>query len=260
MDTLFFIAAKLVGALLRLETWLLLGLAGTLWFVARRRPRAALRLGGALFALLVAITVFPLGAPLVQRIERSFPAHPPLTRVDGIIVLGGAEDAASTAAWQQVQLNDAAERFTAALALARRFPDARVLFTGGSGRLRDLGGTANNEAGVAERFFTEQGIVAPRLLLEGASRNTAENARLSREVAQPQPGETWVLVTTAYHMPRAMRSFVAAGWTGLVPYPVDYRTGRFADGMGWDLAGHLQLLNVAIRETVGQLAYRFTGR
>ena len=113
---------------------------------------------------------------------------------------------------------------------------------------------------MAGRFFRDQGVAPERLLLEGQSRNTAENARLSLDLAAPAPHETWVLVTSAFHMPRAMRSFEAAGWTGLVPWPVDYRTSAFTDGVGWNLTRNLQVLNTAIRERVGQVAYRLSGR
>lgn len=113
---------------------------------------------------------------------------------------------------------------------------------------------------MAERLFREQEIARERLLLEGQSRNTAENARPSRELAAPAPDETWVLVTSAFHMPRALRSFEAAGWTGLAPWPVDCRTSAFADGMGWNLARNLQVLKTAIREQAGQIDYRLFGR
>ena len=159
-----------------------------------------------------------------------------------------------------MQLNEGAERYTAALALARRFPGAQVLFTGGSGALRDAAGAATSEAYIAERFFLDQGIAPKRLLLESQSRNTAENARLSLKLAGAAPDEDWVLITSAFHMPRAMRSFEAAGWDSLVAWPVDYRTSRFGDGIGWNLIQNLAVLNTAIRERVGQLAYRLSGR
>ena len=136
----------------------------------------------------------------------------------------------------------------------------KLLFTGGSGALRDIAGAAVSEASIAERFFLEQGIDPERLLLEGRSRNTAENARLSLALANPGADETWVLVTSAFHMPRAMRSFEARDGRASSPGPVDYRTSRFTDDIGWDLTRNLQVLNTAIREQVGQLAYRLTGR
>ena len=225
-----------------------------------QRRRIALWISSLTLGMLVVLSVLPLGDLLLQPIERRYPANPSLDAVDGIIVLGGGEDARASAYWGQVQLKEGAERFTAAMELARRFPEAKVLFTGGSGALRDVAGAITSEASVAERFFVTQGIAPERLLLEGQSRNTAENARLSLILADSAPDKTWVLVTSAFHMPRAMRSFDAAGWDGLVAWPVDYRTSGFADGIGWDLTGNLSVLQTAVREHVGMLAYRLTGR
>ncbi len=260
MDTIFFIASKLIGALLRPDTWIIVALAVVILALLMNRRRFALWVGSITLALLVALTILPLGDLLLQPIEQTYPAEPALDQVDGIIVLGGGEDARASAFWGQMQLNEGGERFTAALALARRFPEARILFTGGSGALRDLAGAETSEADMAGRFFRDHGVPPERLLLEGQSRNTAENARLSLALAAPAPNETWVLVTSAFHMPRAMRSFETAGWTGLVPWPVDYRTSAFKDGMGWNLTRNLQVLNNAIREQVGQIAYRLSGR
>lgn len=260
MDTAFFIASKLIGGLLRPDTWIVIALGLIVLALLTQTRRLALWISSSSLAALIALAVMPLGDLLLKPIERTYPAQPPLGRVDGIIVLGGGEDARAGAYWGQMQINEAGDRYTAALALARQFPKARVLFTGGSGELRDLGGAATSEADMAGRFFRDQGIAPDRLLLEGDSRNTAENARLGIALASPAPDETWVLVTSAYHMPRAMRSFEAAGWTGLVPWPVDYRTSDFADGMGWNLTRNLLVLNTAIREQVGQFAYRVLGR
>jgi len=220
--------------------------------------------GCALLALTLAATVtiaiLPLGELLIRPLETSYPANPTVTAPDDIIVLGGAEDARRTAYWHQVQLNDAAERFTAALALARRFPKAKLIFTGGSGSLSHALEKGINGAAVAKQFFSEQGILASRLILENKSRNTAENARLTYALLQPEPGQTWVLVTSAFHMPRAMRSFQRAGWTGVISHPVDYRSGRFVDDIGWDLTKNLKTLNTAVKGYVGLFAYSTTGR
>jgi uncharacterized SAM-binding protein YcdF (DUF218 family) len=260
MDTIFFIASKLIGTLLRPDTWIVIALGLIVLALLTQRRRLALWTGSVTLAALSTLAILPLGDLLLQPIERTYPAQPSLGRVDGIIVLGGGEDARAGAYWGQMQLNEGGERYTAALALARQFPEGRVLFTGGSGALRDLAGTSTSEADMAGQFFRDQGIAPERLLLEGQSRTTAENARLSLALASPAPGETWVLVTSAFHMPRAMRSFEAAGWSGLVPWPVDYRTSSFAYGIGWNLTRNLQVLNTAIREQVGQVAYQLSGR
>ena len=260
MDTAFFIASKLIGAILRPDTWIIIALAIVVLALIMQRRRLALLVGGLTLVALVTLAILPLGSLLLQPIERSYPANPPLSKVDGIIVLGGGEDARASAYWGQMQFNEGGDRFAAGIALARQFQDAQLLFTGGSGALRDVAGATVSEASIAGRFFLDQGIDPDRLLLEGRSRNTTENASLSLVLANPSPDETWVLVTSAFHMPRAVRSFEAAGWTGLVAWPVDYRTSRFIDGIGWDLTRNLQVLNTAIREQVGQLAHGLTGR
>jgi uncharacterized SAM-binding protein YcdF (DUF218 family) len=260
MDTVFFIASKLIGAVLRPDTWIVIALCLIVLALLTQRRRLALWTSSVTLTALFALAILPLGDLLLQPIERTYPAQPPVGRVDGIIVLGGGEDARASAYWGQMQLTESGERYTVALALARQFPDARVLFTGGSGALRDLAGASTSEADMAGQFFRDQGTEADRLLLEGQSRNTAENARLSLALASPAPSETWVLITSAFHLPRAMRSFETAGWTGLIPWPVDYRTSSFADGIGWDLTHNLKVLNTAIRERVGQIAYRLSGR
>lgn len=253
MDGAVFVLTKVLSAFLRPDTWLTLALliiVLLLWF---RSYVFAFRLSWLTLIVVLFIGFIPVGDIILQPIERAFPANPDLRQVDGIIVLGGGEEAASTAYWGQLQLNEGAERYTAALELAHRFQSARILFTGGSGRVRDVMGSDTSEADVAREFFLGQGIGRERLLLEGKSRNTAENARLSLEIAAPKSGETWVLVTSAFHMPRAMRRFEASGWRGLVAWPVDYRTAGFVDGLGWDLTGNLKTLTIAIRERAGQL-------
>jgi uncharacterized SAM-binding protein YcdF (DUF218 family) len=255
MDTLIFIISKLVGALIRPETWLLLGLAGGFVALLLGRLRLARRVAGATLVATLLLAVFPFGEVLLRPLESRFPANPVLTQVDGIVVLGGAGDAQKSAHWDQPQLLEGAERYTAALALARQFPEAQLVFAGGSGLLADFSGRDLPESLVAAAFFHAQGLDASRLLLEERSRNTLENARFSLPLAQPQAGQRWLLVTSAFHMPRALHAFEQAGWPPLVAYPVDYRSGRFADGIGWNLAKNLDLLNIAVKEYVGLLVH-----
>lgn len=261
MDSLFFIASKLVWGLIRPDSWLVIGAGLALIGIVSGRRRLALGAGGFTFGALFLLAVLPLGDLLIGPLESRYPLPPEPERVDGIILLGGAEDGTWTVAGPQPRFNDAAERFTEALRLARRHPGAKLVFTGGSGALRDLGrGGMAPGASVAERFFLEQGLPPGQLILETASRNTAENARLSRDLVRPAPGETWLLVTSAFHMERAMRSFEAAGWTGLLAWPTDFRARPFRAGLGWDLRHNLDLLTTALREHVGLLAYRIAGR
>lgn len=261
MDTVYFIVSKLVGALVRVDSWILLVLALIVFAMFLEWRRLAKALAVATFAGLFALAVLPLGDLLLRPLEQTYPPAPQIDRVDGIIVLGGGEDVAATVFWGQPQVNEGGDRILAGLSLAHRYPKARILLAGGSGRLRDAAGAdKTSEADIAARIFLSQGLSRERLLLERRSRNTAENARLSRVLAKPEAGEVWVLVTSAFHMPRAMESFRATGWNDIVAYPVDYRTVGFADGIGWEPAGHIETLNTAIKAWVGLLAYRIAGR
>ncbi len=260
MDTAFLIISKLLGGLIRPESWLVFGMGFAFFALLRGRLRIARAALGITFLATVLLAIFPFGEVLLRPLESRYPVNPVLTHVDGIVVLGGGGDRQKSDYWGQPQLLEGAERYTAALELARRFPQAKVVFSGGGWTPGDLTGEDSAESAVARAFFMAQGLAADRLLLESKSRNTLENAANSLSIAQPQAGQTWLLVTSAFHMPRALRSFVSAGWPELVPYPVDYRSGRFVDGVGWDLAENLFNLNLAVKEYVGLLVYGLKGR
>lgn len=258
MDTLFFFASKLVWAVIRPETWLVIGIAAA-FVMFRRKPGVARALIGGLLVATVFLGYVPVGSFLIRGLEARYPADPPLDRIDGIIVLGGAEETGPSALSGQPELNAAGERMSAAAGLALAHPQARLLFTGGSGALGDVGRNPPN-ADLARRYFLAFGIAAERIFLEPLSRNTAENAAFSLPVASPQPGEVWVLVTSAWHMPRAMDSFARAGWPEIVPWPVDHRGLSPGRGFRWNLAENLMVLNTVSKEWVGSFAYGLTGR
>ena len=260
MDTAFFILSKLIGLALQIETWLVIGMVVTLAAGRFARPRLARWSGSVTLVALLVVGTFPIGEVLLRPLETEFPPRAAPSQIDGIVVLGGVEDQRATVAWGEPQLNEAAERLTVAAALAIAHPEARLVFSGGSGRLRNTVLGQPEIPSVAVDFFVSLGIDPDRITWEVQSRNTAENARFSNEVAAPAPDETWVLVTSAFHMGRALASFEAAGWGEIIPYPVDYRTGSFSDGIGWNFSGNLEVLNIAIKEWVGRLAYRLTGR
>lgn len=256
MEIAHFILSKLIGAVIRVDSWLVIAIGVILFALLTGRMRLATGAAAGTFATILILAILPLGDLLLRPLERAYPVDPPLDHVDGIIVLGGATNQAASVFWGQPQISEAGDRMTAGVALARRFPAAKVVFTGGSGRIRDLGGAATTEASVAREIFGSLGLQADRMLYEDRSRNTADNARLSLPLAEPQPGEVWLLVTSAYHMPRSMARFEAVGWPGLVAWPVDYIGRSFSDGIGWNLTRNLYALNVAIKEGVGLLALR----
>jgi uncharacterized SAM-binding protein YcdF (DUF218 family) len=256
MQSLFFIVSKLIWGVVRPETLLLLLFASGWLLVRAGRVRLGHAMG--LIALLSCclIAVFPMGDVLLNPLETAYPIEPDVHNVAGIVVLGGGESGIQSKVWSQPNSNDAGDRFTTALSLAHKHPNAIVLFTGGSGRL--MGGAPG--ADIARDIFLGAGLDNSRLILEGASRNTAENGVMSLELAPDNLNGEWLLVTSAFHMRRAVASFCAAGWKNIVPWPTDYRTGGFADRIGWNFALNLNELNLGVREWIGLAAYRLTSR
>jgi uncharacterized SAM-binding protein YcdF (DUF218 family) len=256
-----FIFSKIGFELVRPGNVLLLILAvGTvlLWLQGDRKRRWGRALISTATLAVLIVVATPLPDWLLAPLENRFPMPDKLPeRIDGIVVLGGAIDEIVTAARGKIALTPQAARLTEAMSLARLHPEAKVLFAGGSGRWL---GPAIAEAQIAGRFFGEIGLDPKRLVLEDRSRNTYENAIYAKRLANPKPGERWVLITSASHMPRAMGCFRAQGWD-VIPFPVDYRTA--ADPRSphlFDLAAATANLDSAVKEWSGLVAYRLMGR
>jgi uncharacterized SAM-binding protein YcdF (DUF218 family) len=220
------------------------------------RTRLGIRLVGLVTALCLVVTVLPVGPWLLHPLEDRFPAAVVPERVDGIIVLCGAINPVLSAARRQPILTDSAERLFSFVALARRYPEARLVFTGGSASVVD---TVDREADVARTVFQGLGLDTGRVLFERESRNTYENAVLTKRLIDPKPGERWVLVTSAYHMPRAIGCFRAQGWP-VIPYPVDYGTSPGGDAPSFSLLEGLDGVHWALREWIGLAFYYLAGR
>ena len=259
MGDLFFIASKTIGTAARAETWLLLAMALGLIALYRNRPTQAKVWLTLSFASTFILTMFPFGDLLLANLESQYPANPPVTHVDDIIILGGDEDIDAYRRWGGTEVNEAGERLIAAVTLSRQFPDAKLIYTGGTA---SLGGDANPQdpSEMMRDAWIALGVAPERITLEQASRNTAENARLTLALIQPQPGQTHLLVTSAFHMPRSMETFERNGWTGLIPWPVDFRSGSLTSGPGWKLDKNLTALDTALKEYAGLLAYWVAGQ
>jgi uncharacterized SAM-binding protein YcdF (DUF218 family) len=252
-----FIFGKLVWAVLQPGNLLMLCLlAGVLLFLLSRGRRGKVLVG--LSALgFVLLAVAPIGSAMLLALEERFPRPVQLPeRIDGILLLGGAVDPAPSLSYRETVFNDAVARVLGAIALARRHPEAKLALVSGEGGFFPVG---YSEAQATLGFVTDEGIPPARVILEDKSRSTHENAVYAKEVFRPAPGEIWVLVTSAYHMPRAMGAFTAAGWH-VIPYPVDYKidpgTGLHAN---FSLVDGLSVSSLAGKEWVGLVGYRLMG-
>lgn len=223
-----------------------------------RYRRLGRRLLAGLLAFGIVVAVLPLGEWLTLPLENRFAQLKALpARVDGIVVLGGAVDQFVSRARGQPAVNSSAERLVAFAELARKYPSAILLFSGGSGKLfrQDI-----KEAEAAAGFLEQLGLDTARVRFEARSRNTAESAVNAHALARPKQGAVWLLITSARHMPRAYGLYRAAGWR-IVPYPVDYLTdGRFRLRLGFDFAGGLGGLGAALKEWIGLTYSYVSGR
>src|SRR5947209_15092333 len=202
---MFFLLAKILGFFAIPSNLLIsLGLLGIV-LMATRFARVGRGLVVATLLLIAIAGLSPLGNALILPLEERFPLWDSSRGApSGIVSLGGAIDTVVSPARGEVALNEAAERLTAIAELARRYPEARILFSGGSGRLiyRDA-----TEAEFAARLFQSFGVTKERIALEDKSRDTDENARYTKDLLHPKAGERWLVVTSAHHMPRAIGSF-----------------------------------------------------
>ena len=236
---------------------LLLALLGVLaWRLRFRRIGAAI---AALSLVVLAVcSLTPAGLLMTAYLEDRFPRPELPEHVTGIVVLGGSFDTRVARTRGEPELNEAADRVTEAMALAHRYPQAKILFSGGVAAVLE---DDIPETDAAKAFFAAQGLDPARLLLDGRARDTYENAVYSKVIADPKPGETWLLVTSASHMPRAVGCFRAAGFD-VTPYPVDYRTpsGPAVWRPSSATTRNLEKVHFAIREYLGLAAYYLTGR
>lgn len=255
---MFFLLSKLFWLVAQpISLAVLLMIAG-LVLVGWRRPGWGLGLGGTGVSVLLVCAYTSLGMVLIAPLEDRFvrPEVMP-TEVSAIIMLGGATDGPVSSARGHSELNEAGDRVMETLRLAQLYPTAKVVLTGASG---SLGGEPDSEAAIAGRLLGAMGVAPGRLVLEEASRNTAENAQLTGALLESGNGAV-MLVTSAFHMPRAMGLFARTG-LGVVPWPVDYRgSGRVPLWIDLDSPVlNLNIATVAIREWIGLLVYAGTGR
>jgi uncharacterized SAM-binding protein YcdF (DUF218 family) len=255
---LFVHLAKLGWALITPSTALsLLVLGGVVAGLLGWRHGTRLSLLAALLVLAAGLS--PLGHWLMGSLENRFP---PLREVPpgitGVIVLGGLVDDAVSEARGQLAVNEAGERLLGFVSLAKSLPQARLVISGGSG---PYSAASLPEADLLAAAAADLGVAPARLEIERRSRTTHENAAMSRALLRPAPDERWLLVTSAFHMPRAMGSFRQAGFH-VVAWPVDFRTAGVVQTPGGfgDVSSGLRRVDAATREWVGLLAYWLTGR
>lgn len=256
---MFHVMSQIGGLLAPSNVITLIGVLGLIVMAATPWRRVGLALAGGGICGILAAGLLPVGSWAIFPLEQRFPAFVDDGRpITGIIVLSGALELTRTAARRQFAVNGAAERLFAFMDLARRYPAARLVYSGGNSR---IGSRLPPEAWTATEYLKTLGLPGDRLTIETRSRDTWENARETRNLVRPGPGERWLLVTSAWHMPRAVGSFEQAGFP-VIPYPVDFQTNGARDlWQPFTVVGQgLERLDLAAREWLGLIGYRLSGR
>jgi uncharacterized SAM-binding protein YcdF (DUF218 family) len=259
VDTVLWFISKIFWRLASPNNSLLLILlvgVGLLYF---GREKLGRRLVAIATTIIILFSLFPIPSMLLIPLENRFPIPEPLPEdINGVIVLGGAEIPKFTQVRGQVSLGDSAERLTTFVSLARRFSNAKFVYVGGQGA---IGAQEYKEAFTARLFFEQMGLDSDRIMFDSQSRNTLENAQNAFQLAHPKKGEKWVLITSAWHMPRSVGIFRKLGWE-VIPYPVDFKTTgklaltlRFPPGLSSTSA-----VSKVIYEWIGLIYYRLLGR
>jgi uncharacterized SAM-binding protein YcdF (DUF218 family) len=258
MDTAIWIFSKIIWALVKLDNLLLFSLVVGSLLLFTDRKSLGRKLVTISSVILLVFTILPFNSLIILPLENRFPIPEPLPKsIDGIIVLSGAERKTITKARGQVVLRDSAERLTTFVGLSRRYPNAKLVFTGGAGSLTNQ---KFKSVGTAQMLFEQLGLTSDRVKFEYDARNTQENGQNSYDLMKPKRGENWVLITSASHMPRAVGVFRKVGWS-VIPYPVDYSTTGEIE-FTLDLGGFqtVTATSSALHEWAGILAYWLMGR
>ncbi len=255
---MFFIASKVLWWVVSPVTLLLL-CAFLAVALARWRPWVGRGVALLCIGALIVCAIFPVGVLLLRPLEQRFPPPPPeMPPPYGIIILGGAITEDMSAAHGQTIFGDGAARLTEAAILARRYPLSRIVYTGGSATFMP---TVSTEAAEGKKLLVALGVDPERIAIESRSRNTFENARFTAALVAPRPDQTWLIVTSAWHIPRSLGLFRKAGFNA-VAYPVDYHA--FGDRRDFrlnrDPARGLWLFEMGVHEWIGLTAYRLAGK
>ncbi len=255
---MFFVLSKVLWFVIQPLNLIALLVIGSVLASWHGKARAARWMAVLAMLGLIAPIVVPIDRWLLEPLERRFSAPDPMPqRIDGIILLGGAQRPTLTAYWEQPELNASAETLTTFLALARRYPTAKLVFSGGSGDIfrQDL-----SEEQTVRLFLKQQGFDETRVQYENKSRNTYENALFSHRLVEPRLNETWLMITNARTVPRAMGVFRKVGWN-VTPMPADHTVVPNGEWQPqFNLALGFAAINEGLHEWLGMIAYYFSGK
>jgi uncharacterized SAM-binding protein YcdF (DUF218 family) len=227
------------------------------WLLLFKRQRAGRKLIGIGLIMIFLFGLSPLSNFMMGLLENRIHAGKIPEKIDGIIVLAGMVDMGSSRG-ELIELTDQADRIVQGIILYRQHPEAKLIITGGSGSLKQSENL--READYLKKLAISLGVNKERMLIERNSRNTHEHAVAMAKMLPDKKGQ-WVLITSAFHMPRSLACFKREG-INVIPYPVDFKTkpdNALSLTSFLPSLGNIGSFNVAFHEWTGLIAYRWAG-
>jgi uncharacterized SAM-binding protein YcdF (DUF218 family) len=224
--------------------------SGALFILGKRRKIGIFNLALGLLLWIFSSALF--SNYLIGGLESEFDLPPDVTG-DCIILLGGGiidevPDFSGSGAPSDRMLG----RIVTAVRLQKKL-SIPIIVSGG--RVFE---NRSSEAQIARRFLVDLGVEAGQIVTEENARNTYENAKYSAEICQRKNYQKPILVTSAFHMKRALLSFKKIGME-VIPYPAGFRS-KNAKNAGWTSylprSGSLAATSDAFHEYLGNLFYR----
>lgn len=220
------------------------------------------QIGGIVAALsltgIAVAALSPLGNVLLTPLDKRFPmwSYPSQQGLEGIIVQCGSYDKVRYSYVSTLVLENDTEPVALIVDLARRYPNAKIILSGGNPSEK----AELDDAATLKKYFVSLGIAPARILVEGRSRTTAQNAQFAASLLHPLPSSRWLLVTYGYRMPRAVGAFRKAGFN-VVAFPVHLRTNGWAQMWRPDNSAteNLLKLDIATHEWLGLAYYKLRG-
>ena len=250
---MYFYLSKLLAPLLNLTNVLFILLI--IFYLTNLKKKFRFKFfSNIILILLLFISFFPLGNLGLKYLEKDYIFQDKVYKVDNIVVLAGSEKVASTEITKKLSLNDGSERLIASAKLALDYPNSKIYYLGGDGRLIK---SKFNEADIAKIFYSNIHFDLNRVIFIDNTRNTIENLKAFKKINTLNQSN--ILITSAFHMKRSMLIAKKLDLT-IKPYAVDFRSVNNFNILNYyqklSIASNLQSFNIFFREIIGIIAFR----